>query len=135
MNRLQAWWGRIRKPETAETNQQRIRNILVKEATYSTALAGFLCHAFNHGHGVRITIQVDGDECGVAILAHAKEPLIEYLAQWSCAQKLVKVERLEEFDKAGGGDAERAIAVYKEAGVELTEDQKAYIRAVENLRP
>jgi hypothetical protein len=102
MNRIQAWWARIRQPKTAETDRERIRNILVKEATYAAALAGFVTHAYNHGHGVRITLHVDGEQCGIAILAHAKEPLIEYLAQWSCAQKLVKQDRLGEFDKEGG---------------------------------
>jgi hypothetical protein len=114
MNRLQKWLerkrslARIRREGTARSDRERIRNILVKEAAYSSALAGFLCHAFNHGRGVRITVQADGEQCGIAILAHAKEPLVEYLAEWACAQKLVKVERLEEFDKRmdAGGRAE-----------------------------
>lgn len=46
---------------------------------------------------------VDGDECGVAILASAKEPLVEYLANWACAEKIRKENRLDEFDKGGGG--------------------------------
>jgi hypothetical protein len=99
-------WRQIFGRKKVQTDQQRIRNILVKEVTYSTALAGFLTHAYNHGHGVRITIQVDGDDCGIAILAHAREPLVEYLAQWSCAQKLVKQDRLDEFDK-GAAEYER----------------------------
>jgi hypothetical protein len=98
---IKSWLSRKQKL----SDRDRVRNMLVKEATYATALAGFLCHAFNHGHGVRITVQADGEECGVAILAHAKEPLVEYLAQWSCAQKLVKVDRLDEFDKGGEGAA------------------------------
>jgi hypothetical protein len=107
MNRLQAWWGRIWQPKAAETDRQQIRNMLVREATYSSALAGFLCNAYNRGHGVRITIQVDGEQCGVAILAHAREPIVEYLAEWSCAQKLTKMDRLDEFDKQGGGGQSR----------------------------
>jgi hypothetical protein len=99
MSRYQAWWRRMKRRKNPESDLQRIRNTLVKEATYSAALAGFLSHAYNHGHGVRITIQVDGEQCGVAILAHPKEPIVEYLANWSCAQQLVKQERLDEWDK------------------------------------
>jgi hypothetical protein len=94
-----------RRPDLSD--REKLHNLLIREATYSTALAGFLTHAVNHGHGVRITVQVDGEQCGVAILAHAKEPLVVYLAEWACSQKLVKCERLAEFDRQGGGGAER----------------------------
>lgn len=96
---LKKWFGR----KSALSDRDRIRNQIVAEVTYATALAGFLYHAFNHGHGVRITVGVDGDECGVAILANAKEPLVEYLANWACAEKIRKENRLDEFDKGGGG--------------------------------
>ena len=90
---------------------------MIKEVAYSAALAGFLCRAFNHGHEVRITIQVDGEQCGVEILASAREPLVEYLSQWSCSQKLIKQVRLDEFYRNGRGVASVSMGVDNQQAV------------------
>jgi hypothetical protein len=103
MNTLRTWWCRITKPKTALSDRYRIRNLLLKEEAYASALAGFLVHGYNHGRSAKITITIDGTACEIGILASANEPLIEYLAQWACAEKLKKHIRLEEFDKVDNG--------------------------------
>ena len=85
------------------SDRDRVRNILVREVAYSSALAGFICHGVNHGSHARITIEIDGTACEIGILAAADEPLMVYLAQWACVQKLKKHIRLEEFNRESGG--------------------------------
>jgi hypothetical protein len=156
------------------SDRDRIRNKLIEEATLADAMAGFLLHGYYRGHQAIISIEIDGLSCETRILVRANEPLMEYLCNWICAEKMKKEARLDEFDRGGeeyerdrlkwleetkrlqqttalelkrrdqaknGGDfnseggASDDIAAYKAAGVELTEAQKEYIRAVENLRP
>jgi hypothetical protein len=123
MNRLQALWWRIRKPVTALSDRDRLRNILVKEVEYSAALAGFLCHGLNHGRAAKITIEIDGTSCDIGILVMKGDPLMEYLTQWACAKKIEKYVRLGEFDQQGKGGGGVALTVGPSAGVWFTEKQ------------
>jgi hypothetical protein len=90
----------ILRPTPKLSDRDRIRNHLVKETALAEALAGFLLNGYNHGRSATITVEIDGLSCEVSILAMANEPLMEYLCNWICAQKLKKHIRLEEFDKA-----------------------------------
>ncbi len=83
------------------SDRERLRNQIVKEVALSSALAGFLCNGFNRGHAAKLTIEIDGLACEVAILDLPNEPLMEYLANWACAQNLAKAVNLGEFDKQG----------------------------------
>jgi hypothetical protein len=82
------------------SDRERLRNQIVKEVALSSALAGFLCHGFNRGRSAKITVEIDGLSCEIGLLASPKEPLMEYFANWACAEKLRKEHRLSEFDVA-----------------------------------
>lgn len=103
LNLLDRIFGR-RAPET---DRERVRNLLVKEVAYASALAGFLSNGVNRGREARITIEIDGTACQIGIQASAKEPLLEYMANWAVREKLAKHVRLDEFDKEGGGGQSR----------------------------
>jgi hypothetical protein len=87
------------------SDRDLVRNQLVSETVLADALAGFLLNGYNHGRSAKISVEIDGLTCQVSILASANEPLLEYLCNWICAQKLKKHIRLEEFDKAVGQNA------------------------------
>lgn len=102
-------WRRIDRHITAaESDRARVAKMIIREAAYADALCGFLCHGFNHGKAVKITIEIDGTACEVGILATGNEPLMEYLANWAVGEKLKKMERLDEFYKAAEGGADEA---------------------------
>jgi hypothetical protein len=91
------------RPTPKLSDRDRLRNQLVKEVAYAEALAGFLLNGYNRGHAVKITVEIDGLGCEVAILASGEEALFEYLCNWVCAEKVRKHIRLEEFDQQGRG--------------------------------
>jgi hypothetical protein len=119
MERIKRWFQRTPKL----SDRDRIRNILVKEVAYASALAGFLCNGINRGREARITIEIDGTSCEIGIQASAKEPLMEYIANWAVREKLAKHVRLEEFDQQGRGGGGEVMTVGPSVGVWFTEKQ------------
>jgi hypothetical protein len=85
------------------SDRDRIRGILIDESMLAHGLARFLQVAVNNGKSARIRFEVDGSVCEVGIVIRSEDDLMEYLANWACAKSMQKKERLEEFDKGGGG--------------------------------
>ena len=92
-------WAKLFGKKPVISDQERVRGQIVKEIEMSASLARFLLCAVNRGHAAKITIEVDGVLCEIGILAKANEPLMEYLANWACLEKIKKHSRLEAFDK------------------------------------
>ena len=92
-------WAKLFGKKPVISDQEMVRGQIVKEIEMAASLARFLLCAVNRGHGAKITIEVDGVRCEIGILAKANEPLMEYLANWACLEKIKKHSRLEEFDK------------------------------------
>jgi hypothetical protein len=103
--------SRRRKTE-AERNWDRIRKQLADELHCASIFAAFMLEAQNRGYVCKIHVEVDGVDCQVRVLVKGNDNLIEYLANWACASKIVCRVNLDEFDKlpkdGGGADANGA---------------------------
>ena len=100
MKKLWNWrLGRRRRTE-AEKNWDRIRQQLAEELYCASVFAAFMLEAQNRGYVCKVHVEVDGVDCQVRVLVKSNESLIEYLANWACASKIVCRVNLDDFDKA-----------------------------------
>lgn len=79
--------------------RERESNRLREEMRLASIFATFTQAAHNRGYEAKLTIEVDGVPCETGLLLSAKEPLMEYLANWACAEHYKKAARLMEFEK------------------------------------
>lgn len=82
--------------------RDREMNRLREEIRLASVFATFVMEAHNRGFEAKLTIEVDGVPCETGLILSAKEPLLEYLANWACAQHYKKAARLMEFEKHYG---------------------------------
>jgi hypothetical protein len=79
MNIFKQFWtwmmGPVSKKER-ESDSARVRRQLVEEIEYARQFAHFMSSVFNRGFAVKITVEVDGVQAPVVVIAHGQEPLI-----------------------------------------------------------
>jgi hypothetical protein len=119
---MNKFWEKVKRIRRGPDwdSREHVRNILLQEAELSRGFRDFLCHAVNKGHAARVTVEVDGIKCETGLLLSAKEPLMEYLANWAARERIAKQERLSEYDKAMERVDEKTInRIMTEMGREL----------------
>jgi hypothetical protein len=88
--------GRVRA-----TDRQRLRQMIADETEAAAVFGEFMSAAYNRGYAMKLTVEVDGVGCEVGLLCSRNPSLMEFLANWACAEKIRAAIRLEEFDKEG----------------------------------
>ncbi len=93
-------FGRRKKAKqkrAVETHHARILAAMKDDAQNAGIFADFIVEALNRGYTMRIVVEVDGITCKSGLLFPGGD-FVEYLANWACAQKIVKGIKARKFE-------------------------------------
>jgi hypothetical protein len=108
------WWKRKKELPRSNSHRNRMLAAMREDAENAGIFADFIVEALNRGYAMRLFVEVDGVTCKSGLLFPGGD-FVEYLANWACAQKILKGIKLRKFEMEGQGQNLPNTGVYGES--------------------
>lgn len=89
------------RERAVDGHRARVLKAVQEDAHNAGIFADFIVEALNRGYAMRIMVEVDGIECKSGLLFPGGD-FVEYMANWACAQKIVKGIKARKFEMQVG---------------------------------
>jgi hypothetical protein len=102
---VKKWFTGIFRKKAAVSDRERLQAELQRQADLAVEVAELLCAIVNGGHGcclkLLLSAQGEGWAPQLGVILDGKAALTVFMANWACAEHLVKKSRLDAFLEGG----------------------------------